>query len=1364
MLKLYILIIEIVNIYNNNIFKQFDQNNEIIFIYPITSNNIIYITLTSSYQIENNMNKIIKEDVFNFTQYTRISLYNESDLSIISSCTKNYFIEYTTIDGILKLNRKYDNSYTPNNTTYICPLYYYSSNSRLYIGYSNYLENDNKMNVRAFTINFSSSSIGSTSIGNLGTEIGNYVKITDKKIIENFLVGNSNYRIHKKVNVGLNINSGGKIEETESDFKVSLIDNTDAIVYYFESKLKLYYINTTSKYKYEIDTISSFNFEYVELSEMINNNNEKKFICVYKSNVDNNLYIELYILNGDKFEIENYYQIKNNIGISKIYIKKFSQSSDYFILLRGSDNNIGKYEYFIKSDLDTFKETKYNNCNSLIKNFLTTSKKNVIIKITDILNLSSNDKLILYPNTINYNHLNETHIEIIITEENGYIEFNLGFQTNYNNYDIKFQNIEECKFKINICNEGCKFCDEIISENQSPTKCSSKRCNDGYYYLENDETECIKLTQTCYETCNFCNENGDNINHKCINCKYGYEKYGNNCIICDMNKKYWYYDPNLNYNECLYNNNECPINYPLLIENSNQCTNNCPFGYHLNGNECFEQYYYIDSNNHKIYFSDNGCDNVHSYVLYNSNNKECITECSLRNYYLISNSKFCIEKCDKVNLIEKNGECICSSGDIQIDSNNKIICINNNILNTNNDKIDNIIDSITSTNSLDSSIKLIEEEIDYLKLFDNITLNVDNIFTIQVLNSSIVKDINSISKYGSIDLGECEKILKEHYNLDSSLPLITILINSESKTSSLTNNLNYYVYSQDGEKLDLSLCSNVKIAVYNTISSNNSINFDLIKDLSNQGINIFDINDNFYQDVCFPYKLNGNDVTTKDRRNDIFTNVSICEVGCSFIEFNQENNRVQCDCSVKTQNEETIPVQQVNNFFKIINSQINYELVKCYSVFKNFKKHYYKNLGFWLYLFTLLSIIIGFLIYIFYLKAKIYLDVYSNFNRNYPSQRTNPPKKSFSTQKLTLNGFKTIETTITDKNEKQNDNKLEITDDSETKIQKIGTYYSNENEKSRKVKYNNIKNLIQLKSSSRFPLDQSNISDTKSSKNLNKNEQIEKSLFTQFSNHFVYKKKKNAFIVNGGYNKNFRERIKSKYSGAFNKKNDEETNFWEFTFDKAINDDNKYFFHHIYSFLFVKLELISILFFPEHYHYYPITIPIYILSLLIDFTFNSFLFTDDIVSKKYNNKGKLNFFTEFILSLISNIITSIIMKFLKKLIEFSFVFETLRHQVREENYYHNLSSILLRIVHKKLIISFVVNIIICTFCGYYLFIFCEVYCKSQVNLIINFLIGMAISICIVIGITIIVCVLRLIGIKMRNKNLYYSSRYIGRLI
>ena len=1380
-LKIFILIIEIVKIYNDNIFKQFDQNDEIIFIHPLTSNNIIYLTLTSSYKIENNINTIIKENVFNFTQYSRITIYSKSDLSILSSCTKNYFVEYSTIEGELKVSRVYDNNFAPNNTTYICPIYYYPKVSKVYVGYSNYIEGENKMNSRAFIITFSGYSLGSSSILNLGSEIGDYLKITYKKIIENILVGNSNYRISRKGNSGLYLNSYTLIEATESDFKVSLYDNTDAIVYYYENMLKLFYINSTSSYRYEIDTISSFDFDNLELSEMINNGDEKKFICVYKSNIDNNLYIELYNLNGDKFEIDNYYQIKNNIGISKIFIKKFSDSSDYFILLRGSDNDIGKYEYFTKSELDTFTNTKLNICNSPTSNFLTTSKTNIIIKIDDIVDytLSTNDDIIIYPNNINYQFLNDTHIEITITEENGYLEFNVGFKSNYNNYDITYTRVEECKFTIQICNEACKSCTEIISENQSPTKCDSKKCNDGYYYLEDDNTECIKSTQTCYETCNFCNEIGDGINHKCINCKYGYVLYDNNCIICDMNKKYWYYDPNLNYNECLYESNNCPNDYPILDENTNQCINKCPLGFYLKDNKCFEQYYYIDSNDQKVFFSNDGCDDVYSYVFYNSNNKECISECSSRNYYLISTSKFCIDKCENVNLIEENGECICLTGDLKIDSNNQISCINYNINDTNinntnindtninntninntnsdghNEEIENLLEKITTTDSLDSAIKLIEEQIDILKFYDNITLDVDNTIKMQV----------------SIDLGECETILKKHYNLDFSLPLITLLINSESKTSSLTNNLNYYVYSQDGQKLDLSLCSDVKIAVYNTISSDNSINLDLINDLSNEGINLFDINDNFYQDRCFPYKLNGNDVTTKDRRDDIYSNVSICEVGCSFIEYNQEYNRVQCDCSIKTKMEETIPIKQNNNFFTSFNNQINYELFKCYPVFKNFKKNFYKNIGFWLFLFTLLSIIIGFLLYIFYIKAKLYLDVYNNYNRINNLQTSNPPKKVYSTQKLSLNGFKTIETTVT--NENQNNNKIEISEDSEIKIPKKATNYSNKKEKSRKVKLNNIITPIQLKSSSRNALDQnSSISDSKSSKHLNKNDTIntEKSLFTQISQTLIKKKRqKDAFIVNGENdisksNEDFRERIKSKYTGSFNKNNEEETNFWDFTFDKAVNYDNKLYYYHIYSFLFVKLELIAILFFPEYYHYYPITIPTYILSLFIDFSFNALVFTDDIISQKYYNQGKLSFWTELILSLISNFITFLIMKFIRKLIEFNYVFESLKHKAKDENHYHNLSSILLRLVHKKLIINFFINIIICILCGYYLFIFCEVYNKSQVNLIFNFLIGMATSICIVIGITIIVSVLRLIGIKMKNKNLYYSSRYIGHLV
>ena len=47
-----------------------------------------------------------------------------------------------------------------------------------------------------------------------------------------------------------------------------------------------------------------------------------------------------------------------------------------------------------------------------------------------------------------------------------------------------------------------------------------------------------------------------------------------------------------------------------------------------------------------------------------------------------------------------------------------------------------------------------------------------------------------------------------------SLPLIILLIDSSSKTKSLINSLNYKVFDQNGNELDLSLCSDTKITVY----------------------------------------------------------------------------------------------------------------------------------------------------------------------------------------------------------------------------------------------------------------------------------------------------------------------------------------------------------------------------------------------------------------------------------------------------------------------------------------------------------------------------------------------------------------------
>ena len=81
------------------------------------------------------------------------------------------------------------------------------------------------------------------------------------------------------------------------------------------------------------------------------------------------------------------------------------------------------------------------------------------------------------------------------------------------------------------------------------------------------------------------------------------------------------------------------------------------------------------------------------------------------------------------------------------------------------------------------------------------------------MNSTLSdEDLNSNTNSSYINLGEYE-----HYNLDESLPLIILLIDSSSKTKSLINSLNYKVFDQNGNELDLSLCSDIKITVYYAI-------------------------------------------------------------------------------------------------------------------------------------------------------------------------------------------------------------------------------------------------------------------------------------------------------------------------------------------------------------------------------------------------------------------------------------------------------------------------------------------------------------------------------------------------------------------
>ena len=236
-----------------------------------------------------------------------------------------------------------------------------------------------------------------------------------------------------------------------------------------------------------------------------------------------------------------------------------------------------------------------------------------------------------------------------------------------------------------------------------------------------------------------------------------------------------------------------------------------------------------------------------------------------------------------------------------------------------------------------------------------------------------------------------------------------------------------------------------------------------------------------------------------------------------------------------------------------------------------------------------------------------------------------------------------------------------------------------------------------------------------------------------------------------------------KYNILFTKHFEDDLNYWDMPYESAIYLDKRYFITTFLSFLFLKIDFFSTIIL-EPFELYSVTIPFYITSLIIDFTFNALLYSDEIVSQKYSNNGKLSYITSFLLGLISNFITYLIMKILRKLIHYSFAFIELKKEKKEENDYYRIVSHLLKIIYKKLIISFILEFIICCVCGYYLFIFCEIYKKSQISLLINYGVGLLISLITSLGVALIVSILRKISIKCKIKRLYYSSKIFNDLI
>ena len=159
----------------------------------------------------------------------------------------------------------------------------------------------------------------------------------------------------------------------------------------------------------------------------------------------------------------------------------------------------------------------------------------------------------------------------------------------------------------------------------------------------------------------------------------------------------------------------------------------------------------------------------------------------------------------------------------------------------------------------EQEIQKIELKIDKEELLNNLTNLINNIeignnyeFIGEDYNV-VIKPINSsyLESSTHINFTQCEITLRNILNISSSriLTFLQMEINNKNDKS-ITNNVGYQVHDDNKNLLDLSLCNDSNIQIFHSIKNSSLIDLNSISSFKNIGIDILNINDSFFNDIC----------------------------------------------------------------------------------------------------------------------------------------------------------------------------------------------------------------------------------------------------------------------------------------------------------------------------------------------------------------------------------------------------------------------------------------------------------------------------------------------------------------------------------
>ena len=338
----------------------------------------------------------------------------------------------------------------------------------------------------------------------------------------------------------------------------------------------------------------------------------------------------------------------------------------------------------------------------------------------------------------------------------------------------------------------------------------------------------------------------------------------------------------------------------------------------------------------KNIYNNNICQNCghNFYPIYNNSdiNINCIeamnNHCTYYYYFNItSNIFYCTndKNCpnDYNKLVPYRNECIinCENESIyKYEYDN--ICYNKKMNQSVNDMIKDFKNEFNKTDIDNGNDK---------KIIDK---NIIMIFT----STQNQKDNENISNL-TMNLGQCENILKYNYNISNNNSLYMLLLIHEEdgkKVPKVEYEIYYPLSNNNLTKLDMNYCQGTKIEISIAVK----LNGDIDK---------YNTSSNYYNDICSKTtSSSGTDISLIDRRNEFIDNdMSLCEENCDLIDYNYDTKKSKCSCDIKYGISENINNKfDEKAFFKSfidINNIVNINIMKCYKIvfkFEELKKNY----------------------------------------------------------------------------------------------------------------------------------------------------------------------------------------------------------------------------------------------------------------------------------------------------------------------------------------------------------------------------------------------------------------------------------------